>query len=206
MANQRQFYTRRLHSLLGVLPIGLFVVQHLLINYFAVYGEESFNKAASFMGNLPFVLLLETFVIYIPILFHAILGVYIALDAKNNTRNYGYLRNWLFKLQRFTGIITFIFIVVHVWQTRIQVALGSVEVNYSLMEGILTNPLYFAFYLIGILSTTFHLANGLWGFCVSWGITQSPRSQQVVTYVTIFVFIAVSYLGIRSIIQFAYGI
>jgi len=206
LSDQRDFFYRRLHSLLGVIPIGLFVVQHLIVNHFAVYGEESFNKAASFMGNLPFVLVLETFVIYLPILFHAILGVYIVFVAKNNAKRYGFFRNWMFFLQRITGIITFIFIIVHVWQTRIQVAMGAVEVDYSLMEGILTQPFFFWFYLIGVISTVFHLANGLWGFAVSWGIIQSPRSQQIVTYATLFVFVVVSYIGVRSLIVFAYGI
>lgn len=205
MNEQRDFFYRRLHSLLGVVPIGLFVVQHLIVNHFAVYGPDSFNKAANFMANLPFVLVLETFVIYLPILFHAILGVYIVFVAKNNTKRYGYFRNWMFLLQRITGIITFIFIVVHVWQTKIQVVFGSAEVNFSLMEGILTQPFYFWFYLIGVISTVFHLANGLWSFAVSWGITQSPRSQQIVTYVTLIVFLAVSYIGIRSLLAFAYG-
>lgn len=206
MAEHREFFYRRLHSLLGVIPIGLFVVQHLIVNHFAVYGEEEFNKAANFMANLPFVLVLETFVIYLPILFHAVLGVYIVFVARNNVKHYGYLRNWLFMLQRVTGIITLIFIVWHVWQTRVQVALGNVEVNYSLMEDILSNPVMVAFYILGILSTTFHLANGLWGFSVSWGILQSPRSQRVITYGTLLVFVVVSYIGIRSIIKFAYGI
>lgn len=206
MAEHREFFYRRLHSLLGVIPIGLFVIQHLIVNHFAVYGEEEFNKAANFMGNLPFVLVLETFVIYLPILFHAVLGVYIVFVARNNVKRYGYLRNWLFMLQRVTGIITLIFIVWHVWQTRVQVALGNVEVNYSLMEDILSSPVMVVFYMVGILSTTFHLANGLWGFSVSWGILQSPRSQRVITYGTLLVFVVVSYIGIRSIIKFAYGI
>src|SRR5699024_6196201 len=123
MVKQRQFFSRRLHSLLGVVPIGLFVVQHLIINHFAVYGEESFNKAANFMGSLPFVLVLETFVIYLPILFHAVLGVYIVFVTKNNTKRYGSFRNWMFLLQRITGVVTLVFIAFHVWQTRVQVFL-----------------------------------------------------------------------------------
>lgn len=206
MAQNREFFNRRLHSLLGVIPIGIFVVQHLVVNHFAVYGEDSFNKAANFMANLPFVLVLETFVIYLPILFHAVLGVYIVFTARNNVKNYGYLRNWLFLLQRVTGIITLIFIVWHVWETRVQVGLGNVELGYSLMENILSNPFMFWFYIIGVLSTTFHFANGLWGFCVSWGILQSPRSQKVVTYGTLLVFVVISYIGVRTLIQFAYGV
>ncbi|SFB24225.1 succinate dehydrogenase subunit C [Lentibacillus halodurans] len=206
MAEHREFFYRRLHSLLGVIPIGVFLIQHLVVNHFAVYGEESFNQAASFMHDLPFRLALEILVIYLPILFHAILGVYIVFVAKNNTRRYGYFRNWMFFLQRITGIITFVFIVWHVWETRVQIGLGNVDLDYSLMEGILASPVMFWFYIIGVISTTFHFANGLWSFLVSWGFTQSPRSQKIVTYVTLIVFLALSYVGVRALIQFAYGV
>src|SRR5690625_240603 len=205
MVDHRQYTYRRLHSLLGVVPISIFVIQHLIVNHFAVYGEESFNKAANFMGSLPFVLVLETFIIYLPILFHAILGVYIVFVVNNNVSRYGFFRNWLFFLQRITGIITLIFIVWHVWQTRVQVAIAGAEVNYQMMENILTQPFYFWFYIISILAVVFHLANGLWGFCVHWGIAQSPRSQQIITYATVIVFLVVSYIGIRTIIQFGIG-
>ncbi|MEC5422004.1 succinate dehydrogenase cytochrome b558 subunit [Virgibacillus sp. C22-A2] len=205
MAEHREFFYRRLHSLLGVVPIGIFLVQHLVVNHFAVYGEESFNNAAGFMAGLPFVLLLETFVIYLPILFHAILGVYIVFVARNNMKNYGYFRNWMFYLQRITGVITLVFIAWHVWETRVQIGLGNVELNYSLMEGILTNPFMFWFYVIGVISATFHFANGLWSFLLTWGFTQSPKSQKIATYATLLIFLAISYLGIRTLIQFAYG-
>lgn len=206
MVKQRQFFSRRLHSLLGVVPIGLFVVQHLIINHFAVYGEESFNTAANFMGSLPFVLVLETFVIYLPILFHAVLGVYIVFVTKNNTKKYGFFRNWMFLLQRITGVVTLVFIAFHVWQTRVQVFLADATVNYQMMEDILTNPLWFTFYAIGVVSTIFHFANGLWSFFVTWGLAQSPRSQQIVTYFSIAVFFIVSYIGVRTLIQFGFGI
>src|SRR5699024_9030 len=202
MVDNREYFYRRLHSLLGVVPIGLFVVQHLIINHFIVYGEESFNKAAGFMGNLPFVLVLEILVIYLPLIFHAVLGVYIVFTAKNNVGSYSLGCTWLFFFQRITGIITLIFVVWHVWQTRIQVALGTAEVNAEMMQNILTQPFYFWFYIISILAVVFHLANGLWGFAVTWGIAQSPRSQQIITYLTVLVFVVVSFIGIRTIILF----
>lgn len=206
MAEHREMFYRRLHSILGVVPIGLYLVTHLVVNHFAVYGEEEFNSAAGFMGNLPFLILLEIFVIYLPILFHAVLGVYIALTAKYNLKNYSFFRNWMFALQRITGIVTLIFIVWHVWETRVQKALGVVEVNYSLMESILSSPFMFWFYVIGVISTVFHFSNGLWGFMVSWGITQSPKSQKITTYGVVVVFLVLSYIGVRSLIAFAYGV
>jgi succinate dehydrogenase / fumarate reductase cytochrome b subunit len=201
MAGNREFVNRRLHSLLGVIPVGLFLIQHLVVNHFATRGAEAFNEAAHFMEMLPFRYVLETVVIFLPLLYHAIYGVYIAFTAKNNVSNYGYLRNWLFMLQRVTGIITFIFVAWHVWETRIAAALGA-EVNYDMMASILSSPFMLAFYLIGVISTVFHFANGLWSFAVSWGITVTPRSQVISTYVTLAIFVALSFVGVRAILAF----
>ncbi|GGB27960.1 succinate dehydrogenase [Virgibacillus dakarensis] len=202
----REFGYRRLHSLLGVIPIGLFLIVHLVVNHFAVYGEENFNKASEFMESLPFLIVLEVLIIYLPILFHAILGVYIVFVSKNNYTKYGYFRNWMYFFQRVSGIITLVFIAWHVWETRIQIWLGNASLDFGLMEGILTNPFMFWFYIVGLISTTFHFANGLWSFLVSWGFTQSPRSQKIATYATLIVFLAISYIGVRAIITFAYGV
>ncbi|MCM3162905.1 succinate dehydrogenase cytochrome b558 subunit [Metabacillus litoralis] len=201
MAGNREFINRRLHSLLGVIPVGIFLIQHLIVNHFATRGAEAFNNAAHFMEMLPFRYVLEIVIIFLPLLYHAIYGVYIAFTAKNNVSNYGYLRNWLFMLQRVTGIITFIFIAWHVWETRIAAALGA-EVNYDMMASILSSPFMLVFYLIGVISTVFHFANGLWSFGVSWGITVTPRSQVISTYVTLGIFLALSYVGVRAIFAF----
>ncbi|PMC37107.1 succinate dehydrogenase [Bacillus sp. UMB0899] len=201
MAGNREFINRRLHSLLGVIPVGIFLIQHLIVNHFATRGAEAFNQAAHFMEMLPFRYVLEIVIIFLPILYHAIYGVYIAFTAKNNVSNYGYLRNWLFMLQRVTGIITFIFIAWHVWETRIAAALGA-EVNYDMMASILSSPFMLVFYLVGVISTVFHFANGLWSFAVSWGITVTPRSQVISTYVTLAIFLALSFVGVRAIFAF----
>ncbi|WP_070121750.1 succinate dehydrogenase cytochrome b558 subunit [Bacillus marinisedimentorum] len=197
----REFFYRRLHSLLGVIPVGLFLVEHLFTNYFAVSGATAYNDAVKFLEELQFRYFLEIFFIFIPLLYHAVYGLYIAFQAKNNVSRYGYFRNWMFMLQRVTGIITLIYITWHVWETRVQAAFGA-EVNFNMMVKILDNPFMFAFYIIGILSAVFHFANGLWSFAVTWGITQSPRSQQITTYVTMVIFVLVSYMGIRALFAF----
>jgi len=202
MAGNREFFHRRLHSLLGVIPVGLFLIMHLVVNYNATKGPEAFNKAAGFMENLPFLLFLEFAFIYIPIVFHAIYGVYIAFTAKPNVGRFGKFRNWMFVLQRFTGIYLIIFIAWHVWETRLAKAFYGTEINFDMMANIVNNPLMLIFYILGIVSATFHLSNGLWSFCVSWGITVSPRSQQINTYVTMVIFLALSYVGIRAILAF----
>ncbi|MBU0903943.1 MAG: succinate dehydrogenase cytochrome b558 subunit [Planococcaceae bacterium] len=202
MSKDREFYLRRLHSLVGIIPVGLFLAQHLVVNHFATKGAESFNTAVHFMESLPFVLFLEWFVIYIPLMFHAFYGLYIAFTAKNNPQRYGTFRNWMFVLQRITGIILVVFIAWHIFETRFQKAIGAQEVNFNMMADILASPLMFAFYVIGVVSATFHLANGIWSFLVSWGITQSPTSQRISTYVTIGIFLALTVVGVRALLAF----
>lgn len=201
MAATRDFVSRRLHSLLGVIPLGVFLFQHLTVNYLATRGPDVFEKAANFIANLPYLFALECLIIYIPLLFHGIYGVYIAFQAKNNVRRYGYFRNVMFLLQRISGIISLIFIVWHVWQTRVQVALGA-EVSFNMMHDIFSNTVWLIFYIIGVLTVIFHFSNGIWSFLVSFGITMTPQSQRVATYFTLIVFIVLAYIGLRAIFAF----
>ncbi|MFF2755104.1 succinate dehydrogenase cytochrome b558 subunit [Psychrobacillus sp. NPDC058041] len=202
MSKNREFYWRRLHSLLGIIPVGLFLTVHLVVNHFATRGADAFNNASNFMESLPFLLIMEIFIIYLPLLFHAFYGIYIAFTAKNNPKNFGTLRNYLFILQRFTGIFLVVFIAWHVFETKIQTAMAGEEINYDMMANIVSNPWMLGFYIVGIVAATFHLANGIWSFLVSWGITHSPKSQQVVTYVTLVIFLALSVVGVQALLAF----
>jgi succinate dehydrogenase / fumarate reductase cytochrome b subunit len=81
-------------------------------------------------------------------------------------------------------------------------ALGK-ELNFDLMANLLANRWMLAWYIIGTVAAIFHFANGLWSFLVSWGITQSRRSQQISTYVMIVVFVLLSVVGVRALLAFA---
>ncbi len=175
---------------------------HLTVNYQATKGAEAFDKAAATMESIPFLLFAEFLFIYLPLLFHAIYGLYYAFQSKNNVKNYGYFRNHMFMWQRITGVFTLIFVAWHVWETRIQIALGNVELNYDMMANILSNPVMVVFYVLGVLAAVFHLSNGIWSFLVHWGITIGPRSQRVATYFTMIVFVLVSFVGLRAVAAF----
>ncbi|WP_413363006.1 succinate dehydrogenase cytochrome b558 subunit [Lysinibacillus sp. 3P01SB] len=203
MSKDREFLWRRLHSLLGVIPVGLFLVFHLSLNFTAVGGEEVYNNSTGVMELVPHALLvaMEWIIIYIPLMFHAFYGIYIAFTARHNVKRFSTFRNWMFALQRFTGIFLVIFVAWHIFQTRVQKALGA-EVDFNMMAEIVDNPWMLGFYIVGILSATFHLANGIWSFLVSWGITQSPSSQRVATFITMAIFVILSIMGVVAIVSF----
>lgn len=202
MSKDREFLLRRVHSLLGIVPIGLFLTMHLFINFTAANGEGAFNKASEFMENLPFLPIIEWVIIYIPLMFHAFYGVYIAFTAKPNLNRFGTTRNWFFMLQRVTGIFLVIFIAWHIFQTRLQKTINDATVDYDFMADVVSNPGMLTFYIVGILAATFHLSNGLWSFLISWGLIQSPKSQKVTTYITMIIFVLLSVVGVVAILSF----
>jgi succinate dehydrogenase / fumarate reductase cytochrome b subunit len=198
------FFYRKLHSLMGVIPIGFFLVEHLAANFSATKGPEAFESTIAFINSIPGVLFLEIFFIFIPILFHGVYGLYIAFQAKHNVGNFGYFRNVMFMLQRVTGVITLVYIAWHVYETRLQVAFGNVDKNDlgRQMSEILTSPWSYAFYVVGILAAVFHFCNGMWSFLVSWGVTIGPRAQRISSYVWMVAFVLISWLGITAMNAF----
>ncbi|PIQ86928.1 MAG: succinate dehydrogenase [Candidatus Omnitrophica bacterium CG11_big_fil_rev_8_21_14_0_20_45_26] len=174
----RSFWLRRLHSLSGVFPIGAFLLEHMFTNSFILQGPEAYNEKIEFLRHLPYVAVLEIVFIGLPILYHAGYGIYVWMTGKVNLRWYPYAQNWLYVLQRWTGVMALVYIGVHVYETRIVNALYGTEVSFARMQEIVSQPQMFWFYVIGLLAVCFHFANGLWGFCVSWGMTIGPKSQR----------------------------
>lgn len=203
--NGNSYFYRKLHSLLGVIPVGGFLVEHLLTNYAAFNeGHEGFIENVKWLNSLPLVFALELFGIWLPLLYHGVYGLYVAYTARNNPKSYGFFRNWMFTLQRVTGVITLIFIAWHVFETRVQVALGNItheELGVRMHE-IVTQPWAFALYVVGVLAASFHFANGMWSFLVSWGITIGPRAQRVSTYIWMGVFVLMSTMFILALTAF----
>ena len=172
------FWLRRLHSLSGVIPIGAYLIFHLCANYFAVYGPKAYNIPIQALANFPFTIWLEFGVIYLPLLFHILIGIKIMRGANPNQLQYPYWRNWAYMLQRLSGIVLVFFIGWHMWETRIAKALYGTEINFELMANILQSWWSKTFYVVGITCACFHFANGMATFCIAWGITVGHRSQK----------------------------
>ena len=199
---KNHYFIRRLHSVFGILPIGLFLTEHLLVNSSSFFGPETYNNTVALLQKIPLLILVELFVIFIPIVFHALYGLWIVYVAKNNILQYRYNRNWLFYLQRVTAVITLIYVVYHVYTLRIAKSLFGLEISFQTMSVVLSNPWVLAFYIIGLLASVYHFANGLATFLITWGITVGPFSQKVATIISGIAFVALSFLGVQSLIAF----
>jgi len=193
------FLLRRLHSLTGLLPIGGFVVMHLTTNASVVWGElgkggvETYQHEVNFIHSMPLLLLIEIFGLWLPIAFHSILGFYYAFTGSSNVKHYGYGANWRYSLQRFSGYFGFIFIFYHVatlrwgwtwlpfssgFDAHMAASTTAQAIRGGMDPSTLAGFLIGALYLVGVLALVYHLANGLWTFAITWGITVSEGAQR----------------------------
>lgn len=198
---RNHFILRRLHSLTGIVPVGGYLLFHFYENASIFYGADAFNKMASDARGIRFVEVLELFVIFLPMMYHALYGLFIAGYARNNTMSYNYSRNNLFMWQRATGLIVLLFLLYHVWQFRLtQFWFGHASTG-GVMETISYVPV-FVFYIVGVVASAFHLGNGIWTFLITWGITIGQRAQRISQVVTTSISILVSLLGIAIAVAF----
>ena len=195
------FWLRRLHSLSGIFPIGFFLLEHMFSNAFILLGPEAYNRQIGFLRSLPFVVFLEVTFIGLPILYHALYGLYVWSTGKSNLAWYPYPKNFLYTLQRWTGLVAFVYIGYHVYHTRIVNALYGTEVSYARMQELVSVPWIFWFYAIGMFSVMFHFANGIWGFLVSWGFTISQGSQRMAGAWSAVAGLALFVIGMSSLLH-----
>lgn len=206
----KAFLFRKLHQLSGIIPLTLFVLEHFYTNSKALSGAQEFNNAVDDLQSIPYIIFVEIMGIFIPLIYHAVYGLFITWETRPNTLNYPYARNWFYGIQRITGLILFIFITFHVLNFRFGLIPGlntkSVATHASEAFAIVSYefsiPLIFAVYMIGITATVWHLANGLWLFAVDWGIVVGARAQRYAGYACMAFGAGLLAIGINAAVAF----
>ncbi len=196
---RHEFLIRRLHSLSGLIPVGAYMVVHLLVNASLMNGAGSFQSNVNQIHSLGKLLpLVEWLFIFLPLIFHAVVGVWIITTGKSNHENYHYVANWRYTLQRWSGVVAVLFIFFHVfhlhgwfhsdwWLKSVAEPLGMANFRpYNAASSLavaLGGVFWPPFYFVGVLACVFHLANGIWTMGITWGIWISPKAQQNASYV-----------------------
>lgn len=204
---RHHFLLRRLHSLTGIVPIGVFLLAHLTTNSSVMWGSvltrgetpyphsgvATFQHEVAWINeSLPFLVLVEI-TLWASIAFHSILGFVYAVQGRPNTGAYAYQSNWRYTLQRFSGYVGILFIFYHVatlrWGWTFLVP-GGVKWSYEASASTLAlalrggeeitamGLLVSIFYFIGVSLLVFHFANGLWTAAITWGLTISEAAQR----------------------------
>ena len=201
----RHFLLRRLHSLVGLIPVGAFLLFHLWENSQSRFGPEHYNQyVVEKIQNINYVFLLEIFLIALPILFHAGYGLVVFWMGKQNVTTYGYFRNWTWLLQRISGVGILLFLLLHVIGTRI-LAIWNEAIRQDMfghMKNLFSEPAFLVPYVIGLVLTIFHFCNGVWSASIVWGLATTPRAQKIVQVAMGVAFVVITALGIHGMLGF----
>ena len=199
------FVLRRLHSLSGIVPVGAFLFEHILIsNSTAITGPDAYARQVSFLASLPLVFFLELFGIWLPIAFHALYGFYIWFRGDGNTMEYPWTGNWMYTAQRWTGGIAFVYILWHTWTMRFTGVDLHAFPNASFGKAqaeVLQTPL-FIFYVVGLIAASWHFAYGIWLFSAKWGIVSGEKAQKRFLAVCLVFFFVLTGAGLASLASF----
>lgn len=188
--DRNHFLLRRLHSLSGIVPVGAFLINHLLANSTAFLGPKHFDHHIGIIHDLPWLVVIETVFIFIPLAFHGAYGILIAWQGKLNQSQYPYMDNWRYTLQRITAYITIVFVLVHLAHFRFAYLFGGQEYGSAypaffaftqagFLKGWLPTWVWMTLYSIGLVAAVYHFCNGIVTFCITWGITVgvAPRKK-----------------------------
>jgi len=223
---------RRLHSLSGVVPIGLFLFPHLTTNSSIVWGGllnktkfadrgidasgagvATFQHEVDFIHSLPALVLIEVGLIWLPLLYHAAMGVVFARTGRTNVSAYRYGGNWRYALQRATGYIALVFIFLHLSSLRWGWTYGGWFPTFEVDAAASSTAEHFqagrmgvamaALYLVGVLSVVYHFANGLWTAAITWGLTVTRPAQERWGRVCAAIGVALAAMGVAAIWGFS---
>ena len=197
---KHDFLVRRLHSLLGLLPLSGYLAFHLFTNAAIIDGPKTYQHRSDQIHVLgpSTIVLLEWGLIFLPILFHGLIGLLLITRGKRNVRSYPYLDNWRYTLQRLTGLIALLFIFWHVfelhgwfrwpwWIETVVRPLGGAKFDpyaapLSAAAAIQRSPWIIAAYAVGVTAAVYHMANGLWTFGMTWGVWTSNAARRRMNY------------------------
>jgi len=194
---------RRLHSIAGVVPLGVFLGFHLFVNSSAKGGADAYNATVHRLQQLPLLGAVEILCLMAPLVFHGVTGLFLIATVPVASERATRAGRALAVFQRVTGALVFAFVLFHLWTTRL-VKFGdheSVDL-FHLVQAALANPWIRTAYVLGILGVTGHLAAGLYAFTQTWDLARTPRTRAFVAAAAAGVFLTLAAIGLSTLAAF----
>lgn len=196
---------KRIQILTGALPVGLFLLLHLYTNGHAIQGATAFNRYVQRLWKLPFVPALELAGIAAPLAAHVALGILVGRTAQAAEDARGFPAHWMMVAQRVTGFVLVVYVVFHVWSTRLSPArLGGETDLFGLMSRQLAAPGWLAFHILGVIAAAHHFGNGLAAVAGPWGLDLGPAARRRAARTGVAAFVLLSLFGVNALLAFVH--
>jgi len=196
-------WPRRLHSIFGIVPVGAFLVFHLIWNTAALEGADSYDRLVLRLQRFPLAVPIEVFLIALPIALHGVYGLFLTATAAPGAPSPTPVRRCVSLLQRATGILLFLFILFHLWTTRLVQIRDHESLDlYRIVQAAVASPWIRGFYAAAIVSAAFHLASGIWSTPASWGFAPGRRAHVLLAASASALFVILSAMGLAALAGF----
>ncbi len=192
-----------LMSITGLFLI-LFLLVHLTINLFLLFGSDAYNQAAHFMATNPMIKIIEP-TLAIGFLVHIIYATILTLQnqkarpEKYTARSAGNSSTWSSRNMYFLGFTVLIFLVIHLLDFYVKIkilhdeSIKDVVVNgetmhdtYTLVQAKFEIWWFDLIYILGAIFLSLHLSHGFWSAFQTIGINNSHWMKRLKTIAIIY--------------------
>jgi succinate dehydrogenase / fumarate reductase cytochrome b subunit len=184
------FIRSRLASILGLAPLGVWVVVHLWNNLAAFEGGDAWQAAVTGYPH-PFAQAVTGVIVLVPLGIHAAWGVARLVSSRPNNLRYRTYANLKYVLQRLSAVGVLLFVGAHLWLALLKPRLivGRPEAFADLAQEMHFHPPTLVVYVLGTLGVAYHLANGALTSCMTWGVVTSRRGLQRLEWAALTLFV-----------------
>jgi succinate dehydrogenase / fumarate reductase, cytochrome b subunit len=190
------FLRSRLGSVLAVVPLGVWTINHLWNNLSAFSGAAKWQADVTEYAH-PLAFFVSALVALLPLGLHTVWGVARLFTSRPNLGSNRYYANLKYILQRLSAIGLLLFLGAHLWLAllRPRLTTGRPEPFTDIAHEMHHHTPTLAVYTLGVLAVAYHLANGLHTFTMGWGIVRSRRSLKKLEIGVLVIFFALLAMG-----------
>lgn len=194
-AGASSFLLARLGSLFAIAPLGVWTAHHLWNQLAAFTSPQAWQESVTAHSS-PASTGLTMAVVLVPLLWHTVWGMLRMFRSRPapDLSRFSNVRYWL---QRLSAIGLLLFLGAHLWLAWAEprFVAGRAEPFAEIAHQMRFHLPTLFVYLLGTLGIAYHLANGLWSFCMGWGIAVSKSGLAWVERISLLAFVALLAIG-----------
>lgn len=197
------FLRARLASLLAVAPLGVWTVAHVWGNLASFQGAQAWEQSVTAHAH-PVATMATSLVVMIPLVLHTVWGIGRLMSFRPNNGSYNFFSNLKYVLQRASAIGVLLFLMAHITLAYLKPRLidGHAETFRDIAAEMYHNAPTLPVYVLGTLGVAYHLANGLYTFCMGWGIAvgrNGLKNVQILSGLFFVIMLAMSWAAIYGL-------
>lgn len=190
------FWNAKVGSLVALLPLGIWTVNHLWDNLAAFSGAAAWETSVTHYSS-PAAHVFTLVIVFLPLVLHTIWGIKRLFSFKPNNMAYGTWGNFKYIIQRVSAVGVLGFLGAHIYLAMLKprLMMGHPENFQDIAAHMAHHPPTLVVYLLGTLGVAYHLANGIWSFAMNWGVVTTRPALKRFDVVTVLLFVVFTAMG-----------